>query len=80
MDEPRGEKMKYLVEKLWIDPMENYNADGYSPFAYADTEELAKEFCARGKTFTQKDCWSLMFGPKPEYRYSELRNITTSST
>lgn len=67
--------MKYLIEKLWVDPMENHNADGYAPYGYADTEEEAKAFCAKGKTYTNKDCWSLMFGANPEYKYITLMNI-----
>jgi hypothetical protein len=69
--------MKYLIEKLWIDPMENHRADGYSPFGYTNTKEEAENFCMKGKTFTKEDCWSLMFGSKPEYRYSELKNISS---
>jgi len=48
---------KYLIERLWIDPMENRNADGYEPFGYVDTEEEAKEECSKGRMYNEKDCW-----------------------
>jgi hypothetical protein len=66
---------KYLIERLWIDPMENRNADGYEPFGYVDTEEEAKEECSKGRMYNEKDCWSL-FADTPQYRYRELKHLT----
>jgi hypothetical protein len=76
--------MKYLIEKLWIDPLENLrqNAYGYKPLGYVDTEEEAKAFCATGRLFTGEDCWALDVGPAEEvknagaqYRYRPLEHI-----
>ena len=34
----------FLIEKGWLDPMENRSADGYEPFGYKMTEQEAKDF------------------------------------
>lgn len=72
-DTPRG---VFLIEKLWTDSFENEvsASKGYSPFGYALTEEDAKSFCAKGRAFTQKDCWSIWDG-MPEFRYSILEQL-----
>ena len=68
--------MIYLLEKMWVDPMENNHAYGYMPFAYAETKEVAEEVCASGREYTAKDCWALEYaGSMPQYRYSEIDNI-----
>ena len=76
--------MKYLIEELWMEPLENrlFNASGYKPFGYAETEEEAKSFCATGRIFTGDDCWSLDYGRKeqvengwPQFRYSPLEHV-----
>lgn len=51
--------MIYLIEKLWLDPMENHQADGYSPLGYVNTQAEAIHICISGRLFDKKDCWSL---------------------
>ena len=66
----------FLIEKGWIDSMENRNADGYEPFAYKLTEQEAKDFCDSQGYWTDKDCWSVSFYPNKrmeKYRYREIQ-------
>ena len=68
-------KSIFLIEKGWIDPMENRNADGYEPFGYRLTEEEAKQFCDSYGYWTEKDCYSIAYkaGNKmAKYRYTEI--------
>jgi len=70
--------MVYLIEKLWIDPMENRDAHGYSPYGYVTSEIEAKIICDGSKTFTGEDCWSLKYsGQLKEFRYKELEELHT---
>ncbi|MCJ7696514.1 MAG: hypothetical protein MUO40_13975 [Anaerolineaceae bacterium] len=65
----------FLIEKGWIDPMENHNADGYLPFAFIENEKKAKEFCTAFGFWTVKDCWSIQFhqfGLMSKYKYTKL--------
>jgi len=69
----------YLIEKGWIDPMENRNADGYDAFGYTITEQEAKEFCESKGCWTDKDCWSVAYYPDKKmvkYRYKEISYCT----
>ena len=55
--------------------MENNNADGYTPFAFTESEEEAKEFCINCGFWTVRDCWSIQYHPggiMPKYKYTEL--------
>lgn len=66
----------YLIEKGWIDPMENRNTDGYEPFTYKLTEQDAKDFCEQQGYWTDKDCWSVAYYPNKQmakYRYKEIQ-------
>lgn len=66
----------FLIEKGWIDSMENRNADGYEPFGYKLTEKEAKEFCESKGYWTDKDCWSVAYHPNKQmakYRYKEIQ-------
>ncbi len=65
---------KYLIESIWMDPMEKRDAHGYKPLAYADTEAEAKDFCAKGRMYTKADCWSI-YGEMPQYRYEKILNV-----
>jgi hypothetical protein len=68
----------YLIEKGWIDTMENYDADGYNPYGFMLEEEEAKTFCESQGYWTHKDCWSIIAGitykdgKMPKYRYKKL--------
>lgn len=68
-------KSIFLIEKGWIDPMENRNADGYEPFGYRLTEEDAKEFCNSKGFWTGDDCYSINYYPNKimhKYKYTEI--------
>jgi hypothetical protein len=68
----------YLIEKGWIDPLENHNADGYKPFGFMLNEEDSKSFCDSKGYWTKKDCWSINFykgGKMPKYKYKKLNLI-----
>jgi len=66
----------FLIERGWIDSMENRNADGYKPFGYKLTEQEAKEFCESKGYWTDKDCWSVEYHPNKQmakYRYKVIQ-------
>ena len=76
---PTGSNSVFLIEKGWIDPMENRNAAGYNPFCYVNTEEDAKLFCESQGYWTVEDCWIIHYSPDkkmPKYRYSELKSFS----
>jgi hypothetical protein len=65
----------FLIEKAWIDPMENRNASGYDFHSYMTSEEEAKTFCESKGCYTSNDCWEVKYsygGKMPKYRYTEL--------
>jgi hypothetical protein len=66
----------FLIEKGWIDPMENRKADGYEPFGFKMTEQEAKDFCELQGYWTGDDCWSIQYKPNGrmwKYRYKEIQ-------
>jgi len=66
----------FLIEKGWIDPMENRDADGYEPFGFKMTEQEAKDFCELHGYWTGDDCWSIQYksnGRMWKYRYKEIQ-------
>lgn len=63
--------MIYIVEKLWIDPMENHNAHGYELHSYVINEIEAIEIVNKGGLMDKSKCWSLMQNT-PNYRYKQL--------
>ena len=69
----------FLIEKGWIDPMENKNADGYKPYKYAKTEDEAKQFCDSHGHWKESDCWSIRYsypdGIMQKYRFVEIQNL-----
>ena len=63
----------FLIQKGWIDPMENHNSTGYIPFGYMITEQEANMFCESEGFWTKKDCWGIMPGEKmPKYKYNKI--------
>jgi hypothetical protein len=71
-------KTIYLIEKGFIDSMENRKADWYEPYGYKLTEQEASEFCDSFGFYTEKDCWSIAYHPDkimPKYRYKEIKLI-----
>ena len=71
----------FLIEKGWIDPMENKNATGYKTHSYVKSEKEAIDFCEKNGYWTGDDCWEISFTPNNQmakYRYIEvepLKNI-----
>lgn len=68
----------FLIEKGWIDPLENKNADGYELFSYTLNEQEAKDFCESQGYWTSDDCWSIRYHPNgqmPKYRYKEIQQL-----
>lgn len=61
--------MIYLIEKVWIDPMENHNFIGYGSIGYVETLEEAEKIVKEGKIFTQKDYWCY-YRPTPEFKFT----------
>lgn len=71
-------KTIYLIEKGFIDSMENRKADWYEPYGYKLTEQEAKEFCDSFGYWSEKDCWSIEYLPDKrmmKYRYNEIKLI-----
>jgi hypothetical protein len=65
----------FLIERAWIDPMENLNVDGYDLIGFVRTEEEAQRICTEGGYYTSKDCWSIQFYPEErlrKFKYTKL--------
>lgn len=77
----KSKKELFLIMQIFVDPMENASdrALGYSMYAFTDDEEKAKKFCAKGKTFTEKDCWAIGVIEKneklPEFKYKKVLSL-----
>jgi hypothetical protein len=66
----------FIIEKAWVDQMENRNAYGYAVIGYKLTEEEAKQFCESGGFYTNEDCWQISKNQKlPKFRYEKLEII-----
>ncbi len=68
----------YLIEKIWMDYMENHNhtALGYDVLGYIEGESNAISFCTKGRNYTKKDCWAIWQKEGlPEFRFSKLENL-----
>jgi hypothetical protein len=66
----------FLIEKAWLDPLENREATGYEPFGYKTTEQEAKDFCESEGYYTKEDCWEIQFHANKQmskYRYKEIK-------
>jgi hypothetical protein len=65
----------FLIEKGWVDPYENRDADGYDSIGFVTSEDEAKRICEEGGYFTKEDCWSVMFHPNErmaKFKYKKL--------
>ncbi len=73
----------YLIEKTWIDNLENRNAWGYSPVGFVKTKKEAEEIVEKGGRHKEKDCWEMdvMFRVSiakdypTKYRYKEITRM-----
>ena len=70
-------KKIFLIEKAWIDPMENRDAHGYKIIGFKLTEEEAKKYCKNKGYYTPNDCWSIEYIVPvkllPKYKYNEIK-------
>lgn len=63
----------YVLEKLWVSPLENRDAHGYSPCGAFTKKYYADKWIEENQEqWGQDKCWSLMFGELPLYRLTEL--------
>lgn len=65
----------FLIEKGWIDPMENKNATGYKTHSYVKSEKEAIDFCKKNGYWTGDDCWEIRLSSNDKmykYRYKEV--------
>jgi hypothetical protein len=69
-------KSIFLIERIWTNSMENEinSAVGYEPYGFVSTKEDAEQFCLKGRSFTRKDCWAILY-EQPEYIYKEIRSL-----
>jgi len=73
----------YLIEKTWIDNMENRNAWGYSYIGFVETEKEAIKIVKEGGKHKKGDCWQINVDVRcgilkefpNKYRYEEVVNI-----
>ena len=68
-------KKIYLIEKGWIDPLENREAIGYETHSYVESEEEAIKFCEKHGYWTGDDCWEIRLRSDDKmykYRYKEV--------
>ena len=66
----------YLIEKVWIDNLENRNPWGYDAIGFVETVEEAKAIVLEGGTCEDKECyaWGTIDFPAPKrYRYKEIK-------
>jgi len=49
----------YLIEKTWIDNLENRDAYGYSPVGFVKTIEEAEKIVSDGGRHKKGDCWEM---------------------
>ena len=66
----------FIIEGVWKDSMENNisNAFGYYTRGYVETEEEAKDICAKAGVVGKKFCWAAK-GDEPKLRYSKLERF-----
>jgi hypothetical protein len=71
----------YVIEQIWVDPLENGIAEalGYTPLGFVSEEQKAIDFCSKGRDYTSEDCWAIGIVKKneklPEYRYKPLKKL-----
>ena len=67
----------FLIEKGWIDPIENRIALGYNIIGFLPTEEEAKKYCANKGYWTRADCWAIHDAIFPNGRMPKFKYIRT---
>ena len=74
----KDQQHTYLIEKIWVDPLENRNVVGYDPIGYFfGTEDKIKEYCDKnGRMYTRNDCWQIGQDKElPELKYTKLKQL-----
>lgn len=64
----------FLIEKIWIDNLENRDSWGYSPTSFVYNLKEAEQIVASGGRCNKDECWAFEYQkemPK-KYRYKEL--------
>lgn len=66
----------YLIEKIWIDSLENSyeRAVGYNVIGYVETLEEAESIVKNGSTYTKSNCWAIS-KEMPQYRYKTIPKL-----
>lgn len=65
----------YLISQIRIKPTETREdcAVGYELIGFVETEEEARQRCASGQVYTNKDCWAIDADSQlPQFIYKPL--------
>ena len=70
----------FLIEKSWIDPLENNTSRtwGFTLFAWTHCELIAKAHCEAKGFWTERDCWGVGYLKNkqlPKFRYTRVRQL-----
>jgi len=71
----------YLIERLWIDTMENRDAYGYKPIGIVIPEEEVVRICTMEHIPKSKYPWPLKYASEhegdtvPRFRASKMNNL-----
>lgn len=67
----------YLIEKLYLDPMENRESRALTQkiVGYTTSVEDAERIVNNGRTFDVNDCWALK-KDTAEYSYTEIQRLS----
>jgi len=76
-------KKIYLIEKTWIDNLENRNAWGYETIGFVEKLEEAVKIVELGGRHKKDDCWEMNVEVNDrckkeypaKYRYKEIENF-----
>ena len=76
-------KTIYLIEKSWIDNLENRNAWGYKIVGFVETLEEAEKIISEGGKHKKGDCWEINMDVRigilkeypAKYKYKKIDRI-----
>ena len=77
----------YLIEKTWIDNLENRDAYGYNPIGFVETIEEAEKIVSDGGRHKEGDCWQMNVKVSARiikeyptiYRYKEIEKYNNDT-